>query len=109
MIELSDYLVREQGAEINNIRFSGDEIRLLGDIPTLAADEADGDAGFVNTSMKKWFQKVKEKTEKWTYTWNIYFANTYAWAIIYGVKISVSPKQLNPDWRDVEGNTAMHK
>ena len=57
-------------ADINNIRFRGDDITLLGNKLTLAIYEAEGTAGFFSTSLKNRIQKVKEKTIKWSNTGN---------------------------------------
>ena len=55
MIELCDYLGREHEADINNIKFGGDEIKSLGGTLTLAADEAEGTLAFVSTNLKNRF------------------------------------------------------
>lgn len=70
MIELCDYLVREHDVNGNNITFSGDEIKLLGDTQTLGIDEAKEDEGFISTGLYNRFQKAKINTEKWASTGN---------------------------------------
>ena len=58
MKKLMDYLETEHNIDINNIRFKGDDIILLGDTLTLGTNEAIADGGNISTGMNERFQKL---------------------------------------------------
>ena len=62
---MSHYLIDKHEADRANIRFKGDEIKLLGDTLTLGIDEAGGKDGYVSSGMSERFLKIKAKT------WNL--------------------------------------
>ena len=51
MESLSSYLIDEHEADRANIRFKGDEIKLLGDTLTWGIDKAGDKDGYVSTGM----------------------------------------------------------
>ena len=75
MIDLCDNLVMNHDADINNIRFGGGEITLLGDTLTLSVDEDEDAAGFLNTRFSNRFQKLNDNIKRWKNTSNKYFTN----------------------------------
>ena len=62
---LSLYLIDEHEADRGNIRFKGDEIKLLGDTLALGIDEAGDKDGYVSSGISERFLKIKAKTLKW--------------------------------------------
>ena len=64
MKSLTSYLIDEHEADIANIRFKCDQIKLLNDTLTLRIDEASGEDGYVCFGMSESFLKIKAKTLK---------------------------------------------
>ena len=72
IVALTNYLTKRHGAHASNVRIKGDEIILLGDTLLLSIDEAEDNAGFIDTS----------RVESWNGISNKFLMNIFARATV---------------------------